>query len=160
MRRVDDELATDRLLLGEPDGHPVVGRREGAQLGRALFGHASIEVAVGDPRRAQGETFDRPGQPAGKDQRDHEGHDRRHGTRDDDDLRHAGVEHLVGVVRALARRQHERLKGLGPHPQHAERHDREGQARDPEGGEEEPRGDAVAAGHRAAARRSTGPAAR
>ena len=70
MRGVDDELAPDELLLGQPVGHRVVRGGERAQLGRALLGHADAELAVGDPPGGVRDPLERPREPPGEEHRD------------------------------------------------------------------------------------------
>ena len=161
MRRVDDELAPDRLLLGEAFRHPVVGGGEGAQLGRPVLRDARLEVPVGDPSRARGQPLDGPGEAAREEHREERGGHHGDGGRDEEDAGHALVEHGVRVLGGGARGHHHGLERRGAHAQDADGHDPEDESRDRQRGDEAPRRDPVGGPpHRADTRRSTGPAAR
>ena len=141
--RVDDELAADRLLLGQPLGHRVVGGRERAQLGRSVLGHADRQVAVGDLPRRAGEALDRAREASGEDDREQQGHHGGDRGRDEEHDGHALVEHRAGVVGRVAGGHHERLEDVPADAEHADRDDRERHGHDDQRRGEDPAPDAA-----------------
>ena len=166
VRGVDDELAPNGILFGEPVDHHVEGVGQRPHLRGSVDRRRGAQVTLGRPLGRLREALDRPRDSASKDRPERQRHHGCHDRGDQEDAGDAGSEHRARVLCGLPGSRHQIGERLGtdahdPESQH-EQHDEHHR----EGRDDNPRRDPVRP-HRelhaappAAGRRSTRPAAR